>query len=94
MGDQQGSSRGEGDSEMECSHKRACRSVASAKLSEWRYINQKHCHSHHLVRFHETMRDGLLEAKTGPLLILQDTDVDRECASLLLHLRKHCARIL
>lgn len=40
------------------------------------------------------MRDGLLEAKTDPLLVLQDTDVDWECASLLLHVGKHGTRIL
>ena len=63
-------------------------------ISEEQHIKEKCCHVHHFVWFHETMRDGLLEAKTGPLLILQYTNVDRECASLLLHLRKHGTRIL
>ena len=40
------------------------------------------------------MRDGLLETKTGPLLILQDTDINREGAGFLLHLGKHGTRIL
>ena len=40
------------------------------------------------------MRDSLLEAKPRPLLVLQDTNVDWERASLLLHLGKHGTRVL
>ena len=49
---------------------------------------------HDFVRFDESMLDGLLQSESGLLFIFQDADVERECASLLLHLREDGTRRL
>ena len=49
-------------------------------------------HLHDIVRLHQTVLDGLLQAHPRALLVLEHTDVEGECAGLLLHVGEHGTR--
>ena len=49
---------------------------------------------HDFVWLDESVLNGLLQSEPGLLFVFQDSDVERECASLLLHLGEDGTRCL